>query len=223
MNDGLGMNQYLNTIKGEREKPMGLDDLQSLVHKRCRVYGYFLSHLPDGVLESLLGRYLSQLCLCIVIKGTSGGSEQEPVRSARFPLQTLPDGAVFAIDRQNLSVVHAGFTDYDLAGHHQHFFAGQGNCLARPQSCQSRAQPRPARSGYDNEVNIGMAGYFFCGQQLPAVVNAGLDCRPKHLGLEFPDLSFQQPEVLVPGQSYYLCFVRQGTYYIQGLPSYRTR
>ena len=57
-----------------------------------------------------------------------------------MPLKTLKNSTVLAVDRKDLNAFLGRFAGYNLTGHDQGFFIGQGDRLAGFDSCQGRHQ-----------------------------------------------------------------------------------
>ncbi len=58
VNHPLGMDQDLDPLRGDLEEPVGLDDLQSLIHHGGGIHGDLGPHLPYGMGQGLLRGYL---------------------------------------------------------------------------------------------------------------------------------------------------------------------
>ena len=63
---------------------------------------------------------------------TSRGSQNEPVHVfLAVSFKRLKDGAVFAVDRQNVDAVSAGFLLHQSSGHHHRLFVRQRDVFPR--------------------------------------------------------------------------------------------
>jgi 1-deoxy-D-xylulose-5-phosphate reductoisomerase len=65
------MDNYLDLLRSELEKPHCFDKFKPLVHKRCAVCCYLLSHVPVRVLQCLCLCYCFQLFVAVSEKRTA--------------------------------------------------------------------------------------------------------------------------------------------------------
>src|SRR4030042_4559050 len=103
MHNATRMDQHLDMRQGQTEQPVGFDNLHSLVHQSGRVDSHLLTHLPGGMLQSLLRGYGGHLLQAIATEWPSGGSKNKPSHLLSvFTAQTLPDGTMFAVHTEDL-------------------------------------------------------------------------------------------------------------------------
>ena len=131
MDDRLGVNVDVNPGGRQTKKPMRFNNFQAFVHQSGGVDGDPPPHLPDGMLQRLLGCQAVKSLARSVKKWTAGRRQDD---AADFPLQpgaqTLVNRRVFAVNRQDLDGALAGGARYQLSRHHQHFLRSQPNPLA---------------------------------------------------------------------------------------------
>ena len=70
------------------------------------------------------------------------------------------NGAVFAVNRQDLHTVRACRPHDNLTGHHQHFLVGQSQPFARANGFVGRHQTRGSMASGHNEIHLTERGGF---------------------------------------------------------------
>ena len=92
MNDGLGVNVDVNLGRRQTKKPMRLNNFQAFVHQSGGVDGNPAPHLPDGVLQGLLGGQAVKSLPWSLKKWPSGPRQDDTADFPRQPgAQTLVD------------------------------------------------------------------------------------------------------------------------------------
>ena len=99
--DALRMHYYLYLLWGNIEQPLGLNDFEAFVHHTCRVDGNLGSHVPVGMFECHGRGHCGQLLLAEGAERTSAGSQDYLLHGTCLPHETLEDGAVLTIHRQD--------------------------------------------------------------------------------------------------------------------------
>ena len=138
MDDALRVNDYLNAVVLHAEEPLGLHDLQRLVEQRGAVDGDLLAHDPVGMLQRLRLRGASDGGLIPRAEGAAGAGQEDFVDGiARSALQTLKNGAVFAVHRQQGMLARLpGRFHHQMAACDQRFLVGQQHPLLLPEGLQ---------------------------------------------------------------------------------------
>ena len=107
------------------------------------------------------GRRPDQSLRCPLPKRTTGCGQDEAVYRYQWAaVQTLVDGVVLAVDRQDLnSAAPRGIHD-ESAGHHQHFLVRQRYRLPRFNRREHGIERRRAGGGAQHHIHIGMSSHF---------------------------------------------------------------
>ena len=107
VDDAFALDDNLNFILRQTEQPRCLDQFKTLVHQGRRVDGDLCPHIPVGMLERIRLGLGAQLLGRHTKEGTAGGSQQDLFQrfGAVGILQTLEDGAVFAVHGQQMHAV----------------------------------------------------------------------------------------------------------------------
>ena len=130
VDDTLRMYQHLYLTGVNAKEPFGLDDLKTFVHHCRGVDGNLGTHIPCGMAQRIGLGDGSQLFHGEVTERTTTGGEQYLLDGVVvFAYQTLEDGGVLAIDRQNGGVVLLSQLQNQLASHHQRLLVSQGDGL----------------------------------------------------------------------------------------------
>src|SRR5262249_8505132 len=102
MDDGLGMDDDVDFLWRNVEKPTRLDNFESLVHQSGRIHSDAPSHLPCRMLQRLFWSERRKLLFGSLSKWpTRGGKNQTPYFAALAGTQALIDRAMLAVDRYN--------------------------------------------------------------------------------------------------------------------------
>ena len=89
----LRMDQHLNLLGIDTEEPLGLYDLEALVHHRSGVDGDLGTHVPGGVPQSVGFRHVGNLLHRLQTERTATGCQQNLFYWILiFANQTLEDG-----------------------------------------------------------------------------------------------------------------------------------
>src|ERR1700735_1367769 len=98
MNRGLRMDDHLNAVEANIEKPARFDNLKSLVHQRGRIDRDALTHLPVWMRQGLLRGCFRNFCRRGCAKWTSGSRQDQALDFASVAgAQALMDRVVLAI------------------------------------------------------------------------------------------------------------------------------
>ena len=153
VNDRLGMNKHLNTFGGDVEEPAGFDDLEAFVHEGGRVDGDFASHAPVGVFEGIGKSDVLQLLACAATERSARSGEEYLVHVAHLAHETLENGRVFGVDRQDGDVVAGGGIGDYLPGYHHGLLIGQRNRLVVLDSAKSGTEAGKTHNGCQYHVD----------------------------------------------------------------------
>ena len=136
MYDGLWVNDDLDLLRRNIEKPPCFDNLQSLVHHRGRIHRDLGSHIPVGMIQRFLQGYRRK-CVQRPIpeRSTRCGKNQLPNACRALPNETLIDGRVLAIHRQNIGLMSLGNGIDQVAGDNHGLLVGQSDAPSLPESC----------------------------------------------------------------------------------------
>ena len=133
----------------------GLHKFQALVHHGGAVHRDFGAHAPVGVLHRLLRGHILQLGAVSPPEGAAGAGEQD---LAQFPLlpahQTLEDGGMLRIHRDDLGPLLRRPGHDDVPGADQGLLVGQGDALFPVDGGQSGSQPHRAGHGGNHAVRL---------------------------------------------------------------------
>src|SRR5687767_9644286 len=104
MHHALGVDDHLDTVVGQSEEEVCLDDLERLVGQRRAVDRDLAPHAPGRVLQGVGERGILQLPAAPLTKGSARRRDDE---SSHLPRWTAGDAleyrAVLAVDRNQLS------------------------------------------------------------------------------------------------------------------------
>src|SRR5215510_3000863 len=99
MDDRLGMDDDIDLVRRNVEKPTCLDNFQAFIHQCGRIHSDALSHLPCRMLQSLFGSQRCKLLFWSFPEWPPGCRQnQPPYFTPLSRTQALVDGAVFAVD-----------------------------------------------------------------------------------------------------------------------------
>ena len=156
VNDALGMNDHLNAVVLHAEKPLGCHDLQRLVEQGGAVDGDFLTHDPVGMLQRLcLGGAADGGFIPRAERPAGAGQDDLVDGIARRTLQTLENGAVLAVHRQEGMLARLpGCFHHQMAAGDQCFFIGQQHPFVLKEGFQYAFQARHAHHGHQHIVAV---------------------------------------------------------------------
>ena len=160
VNDALGMNDHLNAVVLHAEKPLGFHDLQRLVEQGGAVDGDFLTHDPVGMLQRLcLGGAADGGFIPRAERPAGAGQDDLVDGIARRTLQTLENGAVLAVHRQEGMLARLpGCFHHQMAAGDQCFFIGQQHPFVLKEGFQYAFQARHAHHGHQHIVAVRLCG-----------------------------------------------------------------
>src|SRR3954449_3569295 len=103
------MNDHIDLIWWQIEKPAGFDDFQGLVHHGGRIDCDFWPHPPGGVRQGVLHGDILHLLSRIPPEWAATGREYDSLQVLPPPArQGLKDGTMFAIDWENFGLPASG-------------------------------------------------------------------------------------------------------------------
>src|ERR1044071_3732699 len=99
MNDAFGVDNHIDLLIFQAEKPFGLDHLEPFVHQRRAIDRDSGAHSPVGMLESMGGLYVhEEICLASQ-EWPPGGSQDHLLDHSRvLSGEALKYSAVLAVD-----------------------------------------------------------------------------------------------------------------------------
>ena len=119
MHNRLRVNQHLNLVSFYAEEPFGLDDLETLVHHRSRVDGDLCTHIPCRVAQGVSLGHMGNLLHRLQTERTTRGRQQDLLdRVLILTDETLEDGRVLTVNRQDGGVVLLGQLQDQFTGNH---------------------------------------------------------------------------------------------------------
>ena len=131
MNNRLRMYHHLNLAGLYAKQPFGFDHFEPLVHHRGRINSDLSSHFPIRMFESLYFCHSLQLFHSTCTERTSGSSQDNFLyRIAYLSGQTLEDGRMFRIDRQNSYPMFCDRFVDQFSGYDQSLFVSQSNIFS---------------------------------------------------------------------------------------------
>ena len=169
--------------------------------------------------QCLRRRYGVQLGQRGAPERAAAGRNQQPPDVIILALQTLPDGARFAVHRQDCPAIFALGLFQRRPRHHDGLLVGQRHLLAGPQRGQRRPQPHCAYQRHHHLVNFGQSRHFVHRQQRHAVRQRrrrriAPDIARPELGNLFP----QQPHIVARRQPDHLKLAAESPHDVQRLP-----
>ena len=130
MHNRLRVNQHLNLVSFYAEEPFGFDHLETLVHHRSRVDGDLCTHIPCRVAQGVSLGHMGNLLHRLQTERTARGRQQDLLDGVLILTdETLEDGRVLTIDRQDGGVVLLGQLQDQFTGNHQCLLVGETNRL----------------------------------------------------------------------------------------------
>ena len=194
MYDALRMYEYLYLACLDAEEPFSLDNLEALVHHRCRVNGYFSSHVPCRMSQCVsLGNRLQPLLVHKAEWSSAGGEQNFLYGVIAFAYDALEDSRVFAIDRDYRRVVFVSQLADKFACHHECFLVGKTYFLVCTDGVDGRSKSCVAHHSRQYHVyRVSLDNLFYC---LHACINLNV----WQVGEQF----FQSVVMLLVG--YYHC------------------
>ena len=113
------------------------------------------SHAPGGMAESFPGGDRGQVRLLASPEGSTAAGQDDAFDFFQAAaLQGLEDGAVFAVDGQQLGMAACGQVHDQGTGHDQGFLVGHGDGFAGFQGGPGAFQPGGADDGADHHVDV---------------------------------------------------------------------
>src|SRR5579872_4614940 len=110
---------------------MGLNDFQTLVHQRRGVNGDTPAHSPYWMLQSLFRADRIELAAGSLQEGSAGSRQYDAFDLFGLPrAQALVNGAVLAVNGEDLNSLLGGGAHHQLTCRHQGFLIRQAYVLA---------------------------------------------------------------------------------------------
>ncbi len=156
MDHALGMDDHVDLFGGEGEEVAGLDDLQGLVHQGGGIDGDLPAHGPGGVGHGLLHRDAGEVPFPVLEKRPARSGQDDPAHvapSARG--QALEDGALLAVDGDDLGPAGSAFPVDELAGGDQGLLVGQAQPALEADGLEGGGQAVGAADGRDHAIGFG--------------------------------------------------------------------
>src|SRR6516164_3615345 len=150
------MDQDVNLLRFQSEQPMSFDDLQPLVHERCRIDGDPSSHLPYRMLEGLHGSYGIELSSRGAEEGAAGARQNQTAHLVTFAgSKALMNRAVLTVDGKDLHSPLPRHSHHQFAGNNQNLFISQAYRLTSPNRLKRRFQAGHALGSGNYEIHVG--------------------------------------------------------------------
>ena len=106
MHYALAMDEHLHLLRAHAEQVYRLNDLKTLIHHSGRVDSDFCSHTPIRVFKSLVSRCKSNFINAHITECSTACRQNKSVkRLGKIKIQSLPNCAMFAIDRVNIYTI----------------------------------------------------------------------------------------------------------------------
>mmetsp|Transcript_20868 Transcript_20868/g.43330 ORF Transcript_20868/g.43330 Transcript_20868/m.43330 type:complete len:205 (+) Transcript_20868:604-1218(+) len=156
------MDDDLDVVVLDAVEPVGLDDLQALVHHCRRVHGDLGPHVPVGVRGGLLTQKLGVRRLHVfnghVAEGAPAAREDDLLHAAlRHALQALEDCRVLRVHRQHADTILLKHGSDDGPACDERLLVGKGDVLAGLHRFDGRDEPRAAHDACDDRLALLMA------------------------------------------------------------------
>ena len=231
--DGFRMHDYAYVFRLHVEEPLGLDDLQTLVHHCGGVYGYLAAHLPVRMPECFAwtgGGYL--FAAPFAERAARGGEVYAAYTIVSATLQTLEYGRVFGVHRQQRHPVFPGQGGYERTGGDECLLVCKGYGLAGLYCGYRRCQPAESDHCSKDYVYIAAADEaayrIHSGEDLdPVFLQGGSDfvvflfiAYHRAVDVEFACLRDEQFAGVVGGKEFHFEEVPVLAYHVEGLPAY---
>ena len=150
----LRMNQHLDLVGIDTEKPFSLDDLESLVHHRRRVDGDLRSHVPCGMAQGIILSHLLQLLASEQAERASTCREQNLLYLiVALTHNALENGGMLTIHRQYRSMVFLCQLAYQCTSHNKRFLVGETDGLASLYGMYRRRETGKAHHSGENHID----------------------------------------------------------------------
>jgi len=155
MDDRLGVDDDIDLLRGNVEKPTRFDNFEALVHQSGRIHSNALSHLPCRMLQRLFRSERRKLLFgCLSKRPTRCGQNQPPYFAALSGTQTLIDGAVLAVDRYDPGTALRRCLPEQFTSENHRFFIRQRYCLARGNRAVRWRQSGSADCGRNDSIHL---------------------------------------------------------------------
>ena len=155
MNDTLRVHVHSDFGRRHIEEPASLDDFQTLVHHGGGIDGNLPAHGPLWMIQRLIQSHIFQLFRRVLPERSPGcGQKNPPNFPSLVSFQTLENGAVLAVYRQELHALSRHGIHHQRASGHQGFLIGQRNILPQPDSVIGRRQTADSHQGIHNHVSL---------------------------------------------------------------------
>jgi hypothetical protein len=153
VDDRLGVHDDVDPLEGDAEQPVGLQDLEPLVHEGGRVDRDLRPHPPRRVAERLLDRHGLERRTGRPAEGTTRRGQHEAADLAgRRPGKTLEERAVLGVDREQAHAVLARGARHERARHHQRLLVGERDGTPGPDRGERGHEARGPHQRRDDDV-----------------------------------------------------------------------
>ena len=223
-----------NAVGIDTEQPVSLDDLESLVHERGRVYRNLRTHVPLRVAERLLGRNAGECFARKVAQRAAAASYDKPAERRHLADKALENRRVFGVYRDNRRAVGESLAHDEFAADYEGLLVRQRDFFALPDGGERRGETCVADQRVHDDVDVRRCGALRyrirSGVYLDGVVGeslfefgvfrfVGYD---DAVGIEFDCLLGEPLPVGTGGEGYYFECFRIFAYYVERLYAYRT-
>ena len=228
MDDALAVDHDLDPLRREAEQPVGLDDLQPLIHEGRAVDRHLGPHIPVRVVEGLLGFHPRHLFWAAAVKGPSAACEDDASDCrAVLALKALKYGRMLAINRYEITP-SGSLADHQRSCADHNLLVGQGNCLARSDRLQGREKPLGPHDGrhdrlsplhgrhFQNPFRPASDRHIRAPHLLPEPIGGLLVGERHKLGLMLGNLSYHELHVAAGGKSGHGKLTGMGRRHIEG-------
>lgn len=163
VDDGLGVNDCLDAIHEDAEKPAGFDHFEAFIEEGGRVDGDFRPHVPSGVVHGHFRGDVDEVGGWGLAEGASGGGEDEAgdLRiGAAVAFEALENGVVFGIDWKDSHAFIGGARGDDFPGHDKDFLRCDGKVFPGFDGGEGGLEACGADDGDENDIGLGEGGDF---------------------------------------------------------------
>ena len=155
MQNALSVNIYLHFFRCNSEQPHRLYKLKPLVHKRCAVCCYLLSHVPVRVLQCLCLCYCFQLFIAVSEKRTARCRKQYTLDTASSAChKRLEYSGMLAVYRQYRQVFLLCLFHYKFAARNKRFLVSKRHLVACVKCRKSRTKSNHTYDRIYNSVRF---------------------------------------------------------------------
>ena len=143
-------------------QPHSFNDLKTFIHQSGTIHRDFSAHFPIGMSQGVgLCRNL-KLLLCPAKEGAAGAGQNNLLNlcGAMRAHQTLKNGRMLRVHRDNLCTIFGGLRHDQFTGADQGFLIGKANALSGTNGGQCGFQAYHAHHGGDDAIHLWECGRF---------------------------------------------------------------